>query len=182
MQSARKRFGMSWVLCEETSCWIWIAGLRNEEGYGRFKLGGRSYPAHRYGWELYRGAIPHGMHIDHLCRVRSCVNPDHLRVVTPQVNALENSLSPLAKNAAKKNCPRCAGEYTKRQDGTRHCVPCKRQTDSLRRTERMKDPAYVALENEKHRAGVERRENRKIVPIGSYLHGHKPVPPRRKPA
>ena len=61
-------------------------------GYGQFELGGgsrqkrnRTY-AHRFAYEQAKGAIPDGLEIDHLCRNRRCVNPDHLEAVTHQEN------------------------------------------------------------------------------------------------
>ena len=90
-----------------TGCWLW-AGLLNPGGYGVLviqdakALGEKA--AHRITWTVHRGRIPDGLVVDHLCRVRSCVNPDHLRVVTPRVNALENNLSPPAQSAARSHC------------------------------------------------------------------------------
>ena len=69
-------------------CWLWT-GARNRKGYGFLHRdghrGAKEY-AHRlaYGW--YRGPIPNGLHIDHLCRNTSCVNPAHLEAVTPREN------------------------------------------------------------------------------------------------
>jgi len=50
--------------------------------------------------------LPNGMHVDHICRNRLCVRPDHLRVVTPKVNALQNSEGHAASNVLKTHCPR----------------------------------------------------------------------------
>ena len=62
-------------------CWLWTAYLY--KGYGRFNGGqGRIVEAHRFAYELAKGAIPSGLVLDHLCRVTSCVNPDHLEPVT----------------------------------------------------------------------------------------------------
>lgn len=67
-------------------CWIWT-GRRKPAGYGTFGRNrtGIKY-AHRHAWELLRGPIPEGYEVDHLCRVTSCVNPDHLEPVTPTEN------------------------------------------------------------------------------------------------
>jgi hypothetical protein len=62
-------------------CWIWIGGRAN--GYGKFRPEpSRQVQAHRYAWELAHGEIADGLTIDHLCRIRCCVNPDHLEPVT----------------------------------------------------------------------------------------------------
>lgn len=67
-----------------TSCWIWRRGL-TAEGYGDAKRNGTRY-AHRIAYEAFRGPIPDGMHIDHLCERRCCANPWHLEPVTRQEN------------------------------------------------------------------------------------------------
>lgn len=107
----RERFDAKWMLAPITGCWLWT-GARNDNGYGYFYgRAHRSHGAHRYSWMLYRGPIPDGMVIDHLCHVRACVNPDHLRVVSQKANALENSDCVSALNAKKTHCPR-GHEYT----------------------------------------------------------------------
>lgn len=67
-------------------CWEW-SGALGSGGYGHFKLDGRMVKAHRWAYERYREPIPEGMVIDHMCHNRTCVNPDHLRVVTQDINA-----------------------------------------------------------------------------------------------
>lgn len=64
-------------------CWNWMAA-RDRHGYGRFCLNSRtrSKGAHQVAWELLVGPVPDGFQLDHLCRNTSCVNPDHLEVVT----------------------------------------------------------------------------------------------------
>lgn len=68
-----------------SGCWFWM-GYVAPDGYGKAKLSRRSWFAHRLAYEAYRGPIPDGMVIDHLCRVRCCVNADHLEAVTRQEN------------------------------------------------------------------------------------------------
>lgn len=81
-------------------CWTWT-GAFNPNGYGIFN---RTY-AHRYSYELHRGPIPAGLHIDHLCRNRMCVNPDHLEPVDNRTNILRGDTLPAA-NARKTHCKR----------------------------------------------------------------------------
>lgn len=66
-----------------SGCWIWLAGL-TPDGYAYgTKIGtGRSGTVHRISYNFYKGQIKKGYEIDHLCRVRCCVNPDHLEMVS----------------------------------------------------------------------------------------------------
>lgn len=66
-------------------CWIWNRYI-NQNGYGLWRVGHFSTGAHRVVYERIRGPIPAGLHLDHLCRVPACVNPDHLEPVTVAVN------------------------------------------------------------------------------------------------
>lgn len=65
-------------------CWIWV-GAHNSTGYANFWHGGKSQTAHRFAYERLYGPQP-GLHIDHLCRLPCCVNPDHLEAVTATEN------------------------------------------------------------------------------------------------
>jgi hypothetical protein len=70
---------------EQTGCQVWI-GATNNKGYGVLSLDGARHLAHRIAYESAYGPIPDGMVVDHLCRVRNCVNPLHLEVVTSGEN------------------------------------------------------------------------------------------------
>lgn len=130
------KYGDFWSKVNKTkSCWLWTAALHSA-GYGVVRINcskenrkGELVYAHRFVYESLRGPIPHGLHLDHLCRVRNCVNPDHLEPVTGKVNALRGT-SPAAKNAKKTHCKRgheLAGEnlYLRPDTGTRQCLICK---------------------------------------------------------
>lgn len=64
-----------------TPCWIWT-GMKGSGGYGIKAVRHKNKVAHRVSWQLLRGEIPPGLTLDHLCLRPSCVNPDHLEVVT----------------------------------------------------------------------------------------------------
>ena len=68
-----------------TGCWEWT-GARVPGGYGKLTIKGKSVSAHRKFYEDAKGAIPEGYYLDHLCKNRPCVRPDHLEVVTPTEN------------------------------------------------------------------------------------------------
>ena len=65
-------------------CWLWQTGMVFG-GYGKF-FDGKIIRAHRYAYQLLVGPVPEGLELDHLCRVRNCVNPAHLEAVTHQEN------------------------------------------------------------------------------------------------
>jgi len=92
-----------WAKVNKTAtCWGWTACL-NSNGYGMFKVAGRTVCAHRFAYELLVGPIPEGLVTDHLCRNRSCVNPGHLEPVTNAVNILRG-VGVGATNALKTEC------------------------------------------------------------------------------
>lgn len=67
-------------------CWLY-EGCKSERGYGRFTYEGRNWSAHRFAWIVLEGrSIAEGEQLDHLCRVPSCVNPNHLQAVSPAIN------------------------------------------------------------------------------------------------
>lgn len=66
-------------------CWEWQHTL-SRDGYGQMSVDGRNRMAHRISYELYVGAIPRGLTLDHLCRNRRCVRPSHLEAVTQREN------------------------------------------------------------------------------------------------
>ena len=88
-----------------TDCWEWKAS-KISDGYGQFSLDNRNVYAHRFSYELYKGKIPDGMFIDHLCRNPSCVNPKHLEMVTNKENIIRgNHDNQGLHNKIKTHCP-----------------------------------------------------------------------------
>lgn len=76
-----------WAKVDKTeTCWNWTA-FKDPNGYGRFTIAaGDACPAHRFAFRISTGDIPEGMFIDHICRNKGCVRPEHLRIVTPAQN------------------------------------------------------------------------------------------------
>lgn len=71
------------------TCWLFVdAGRENRNGYGRLRWNGKELMAHRLSYEAHVGPIPDGLLLDHTCRNRCCINPQHLEPVTVQVNTL----------------------------------------------------------------------------------------------
>lgn len=99
--SAEDRF-MSFVHRSDSGCWEWT-GSTSYKGYAKFRQDGERMPAHRWAYEHWVGPIPEGLHIDHLCRNRKCVNPEHLEPVTPRENVMRGNGVP-ARNARKTHC------------------------------------------------------------------------------
>lgn len=116
-------------LPEAPGCWLWLGSV-STGGYGytsRGAIAGRSPRAHRAVYEYYRGPIPAGLTLDHLCRVRRCVNPAHLEPTSTRENLLRG-VGHAAKNARKTHCAHghsFTPENTKlRLNGSRRCLAC----------------------------------------------------------
>lgn len=120
-------------------CWIWTAYIQ-PNGYGKVYVNGRVRLAHRVVYELLGGPIADGHVLDHTCRVRSCVNPVHLRQVTQRENTLApGSLAPSAINASRSHCPH-GHQLTDHTDsrGHRRCHQCTLEYDRQRWSSRPK--------------------------------------------
>jgi len=100
-----------------SGCWLWDAHV-SKDGYGRFGIGRTAHEAHRVSYTLFNGEIPSGMCVDHMCRVRSCVNPNHLRLLTRS----ENTRNQINANADKTHCK--FGHELVRRGNKRCCKIC----------------------------------------------------------
>jgi hypothetical protein len=104
-------------------CWFWVGAI-NKKGYGTFKVGSKTVIAHRWAY----GPVPEGLTLDHLCRVRHCVNPNHLEPVTSAENQRRGMVN---QNKPKVACSRCGQPYDSEYQGAngntwRRCTSCKR--------------------------------------------------------
>ena len=114
-----------------SGCWIW-AGSMTRKGYGTVRVGTISTTAHRAFWLASGRELIPGLVLDHLCRNRSCVNPDHLRQVTHQVNILEGK-SPTAQLSRSNVCKKGHSLPQPRQDGKkRRCRECAAEMEKAR--------------------------------------------------
>lgn len=122
-----------WKKVQKTeSCWLWIGAISGGTGYGSFMNRDQIHlGAHRFAYEALVGTIPSGMTIDHLCRVRRCVNPAHLEAV------------PIAENLRRArpiltHCPH-GHAYTENnlrsvaEGQGRKCLTCHREWEYERR-------------------------------------------------
>lgn len=89
-------------------CWEWTGG-RQGNGYGSFRVAGRSHTAHRISWVLARGAVPDGLMLCHSCNWKRCVNPDHLRAGTALDNAEDEVWRRYEERMAQRHAGNIAG-------------------------------------------------------------------------
>lgn len=134
------KFKAKYLVDEKAGCWLWTGGL-DPKGYGVFHNRTiRGKKAHRYAWTVRCGPIPDGLVLDHLCRVRRCVNPDHLRLVTPYINNVENSVGFAAVHAHQTHCihghPLEGDNLYRGPNGKRACRTCNRRHQGAKRTRR----------------------------------------------
>lgn len=133
-KTLEERFHGKYIPEPNSGCWLWT-GSERSNGYGCICKNGKNYPAHRASYEIHKGPIPDGLVIDHLCRNRWCVNPDHLEAITQKENIsrgawhkADGSGFDHRHNAKKTHCPRghpYSGENLQiRPCGRRQCRIC----------------------------------------------------------
>ena len=112
----------------ETPCIPW-EGKLSPDGYGQFTRDMQHWLAHRWSFTQAKGPIPPGLCVDHECRNRACISPEHLRLKTRGANAVENSIGITAVNKAKTHCKH-GHEFTSgntyEHGGARICRTCLR--------------------------------------------------------
>lgn len=118
-------------------CWIWQGGTLNS-GYGCLKAHGRAWLVHRLAYTALVDEIPAGLTVDHLCKNRLCVNPQHMDLCTRGENTLRGN-SPAAVNARKTTCDK--GHAFDREVGAVKARGCKRCYNAYKREERRRKRA-----------------------------------------
>lgn len=121
------------------NCWEWTACVL-KNGYGQFTIDQKLYYAHRVSYAIFIGDIPNNLHLDHLCRNRKCVNPDHLEPVTNEEN-IRRGLTGLQRGFQQKSKTHClkghpySGNnlYLRKDRDGRECKKCKRINEKNRR-------------------------------------------------
>lgn len=119
-----------------SGCVLWMGFIHRRSGYGMMgaKIDGKKFNyAHKVAYELVKGSVPKGLELDHLCRIRCCVNPDHLEPVTRRENIMRG-LAPIVNGSdhrAKTHCKHGhpydeANTYWDAR-GHRSCRACHRQ-------------------------------------------------------
>lgn len=108
-----------------SGCWIWEGG-KTPTGYGIISVDGKYRPVHRVAYEMFRGPIPDGMVLDHLCRTPACCWPGHLDPVSHAVN-IARGVAPAA--VAHRNGTCLSGKHDMTdvyvtKGGRRQCRPC----------------------------------------------------------
>jgi hypothetical protein len=138
-----------WRKIEVGDCWEWKAAV-DTYGYGSFWRSPAMARAHKVAWELLVGPVPHGLELDHLCRNRRCVNPDHLEPVTHAENARR-------ANAGRRK-PVCLRGHDKQ--GRVGCPECARISNAAR----MENPVHREANRTASREYARRkREERKAA-------------------
>lgn len=121
------------LVVPRADCLIWVGA--NDRGYGRIYVNGTAARVHRVAWELEHGPIPDGMTIDHLCRVRACVNTHHMELVTGAENT--SRAAEFRPSLVATHCKR-GHEFTPENtyvapSGSRKCRTCRSAASRRRR-------------------------------------------------
>jgi hypothetical protein len=144
--SIKRRVQQYAVIDGATGCWLWTAS-QTYAGYGRLQVtdeAGRStaWGAHRAAYVAWVGPVPDGLHLDHLCRVRHCVNPRHLEPVTNEENLKRSPITHTSINMGRTHCKHgheftAANTYATRGGRGRACRQCKNDRTVAQRAARV---------------------------------------------
>lgn len=124
------------ILFVPGSCWFWLGGVTQRQGYGRFWFNGKEWPAHRFSYEIAAGKLPKTLVLDHLCREPACVNPLHLEPTSAGDNVMRG-MSPAAQRHRALVCKRGhsyadPANVSMLANGERRCRTCGREKQRAR--------------------------------------------------
>lgn len=143
-----------WSKVERTgTCWIWKGSI-TDDGYGRFEYNYKHIKAHRFAFEITKYEIPKGLDLDHLCRNRSCVNPEHLEPVTRKEN-LRRGIK-RNQNSNKQTCNQ-GHALIKLNDKKRGCRICIRKYNTNYQRIRRDKKIIVMNISQMSIAGIQRQ-------------------------
>lgn len=129
----------------KTPCWWWVCTI-NKKGYAKFLANGKVVRAHKFLYEKMVGKVPVGLILDHKCRVRHCVNPDHEEPVTPKENTRRGVVAQVVGQRGR-DMTHCKKGHAFNENNTYHgvwknggkyraCRTCKRITMAKLRIKR----------------------------------------------
>lgn len=106
---------VKYIIDPNSGCWVWQR-CKSPEGYAKsIRVDGHAYAPHRFYYEQKYGPIPAGLALDHLCKNRLCVNPDHLQPVTQTQNTRRSRIAKLTETDAANIKSMFAQGYSKRR-------------------------------------------------------------------
>lgn len=139
-----------------STCLVWI-GATNNKGYGVVIVNSHTELAHRIAYEAHYGPIPDGLVLDHLCRVRNCVRPEHLQPVTQAENMRRGrSAAALQVGDTCQNGHHIADNellYT-RPSGATECLECRREGRRANRRGEFRPTQQKRAETVRHMTGL----------------------------
>ena len=150
------------------NCWL-MQGAKNQDGYVQFQYQKTRIMSHRFSYIVFESDIPDGLEIDHLCRVKNCVNPDHLEPVTTRENLMRDPNNLATINASKMKCRRDhdLSEARLMPDGERRCLHCVKINNRL---DYERNRAKVLIRSRERKQQL-RREKKAIEAAGGEWGG-----------
>jgi len=116
-----KRYGKK-IIKHDSGCWLWV-GATSNRGYGVIRKDKRLIFAHKLSYQYANGEMKKGLVTDHLCRVKSCVNPKHLEAVTQLINVRRGNVSVKKSHCYRGHALKDPNLYHFK-DGNRTCKTC----------------------------------------------------------
>lgn len=137
------------ILRTASGCWLWQANITSA-GYGLFWFDETSWLAHRWSWLTFRGKIPGGLVIRHMCGNKLCVNPGHLDIGTQQQNVMDAIAAGTHAASAKTHCKRGhpfdeknTYRFVSKGKPRRGCRICRNEASKLRHRQAATMPLAV---------------------------------------